>query len=426
MVERGRLHGREDINARVQKLLAEYKVGKYYKFETRDDGFDFKVDEMTMAVDAAHIAKDNSVLADKQLARWKQHMKTIARRMEQLRQRIEHGQLHGKATIGVRVGKVLNKYKVGKHFKLDIRDDAFSFEIDKKKVEAEAALDGIYVIRTSLSAQQMNTEDTVRSYKLLTQVERAFRSFKTMDLKVRPIRHRLENRVRAHIFLCMLAYYVEWHMLEAWRPVLFSDEDQNAKASRDPVAPAKRSQAALRKVRSNSLLLEVVYRAYLPKIFHRDNAHHRPIAVLSEMAMAEMRDGASDRPRGHRAEAASQKARRFQRLGLRRPRPAFGPRRALPSRARGDALDTPPSGSPPSRSRPSGHKRRTLRETRRRDKRLAECSRECGAPRRVTARRTMVPQARPSLAGRRVHLVSTRRARARTPAFRTRARGLRR
>ena len=112
------------------------------------------------------------VLADKQLARWKQHMKTIARRMEQLRQRIEHGQLHGKATIGVRVGKVLNKYKVGKHFKLDIRDDAFSFEIDKKKVEAEAALDGIYVIRTSLSAQQMNTEDTVRSYKLLTQVER--------------------------------------------------------------------------------------------------------------------------------------------------------------------------------------------------------------------------------------------------------------
>ena len=153
----------------------------------------------------------------------------------------------------MRVGKVLNKYKVGKHFKLDIRDDAFSFEIDKKKVEAEAALDGIYVIRTSLSAQQMNTEDTVRSYKLLTQVERAFRSFKTMDLKVRPIRHRLENRVRAHIFLCMLAYYVEWHMLEAWRPVLFSDEDQNAKASRDPVAPAKRSQAALRKVRSKKL-----------------------------------------------------------------------------------------------------------------------------------------------------------------------------
>ncbi len=99
----------------------------------------------------------------------------------------------------------------------------------------------------------MNTEDTVRSYKLLTQIERAFRSFKTMDLKVRPIHHRLENRVRAHFFLCMLAYYVEWHMIEAWRPLLFCDEDQDAKASRDPVAPAKRSDAALRKVRSRKL-----------------------------------------------------------------------------------------------------------------------------------------------------------------------------
>ncbi len=253
MVKRGRLHGREEINARMQKLLAEYKVGKYYKFETRDDGFEFKVDETSMAFDAARIAKGNRVLADKQLARWKQHMETIASRLEQLRQRIEHGQLHGKSNIGVRVGKVLNKYKVGKHFKLDIRDDAFSFEIDETKVVAEAAIDGIYVIRTSLSEQQMNTEDTVRSYKLLTQVERAFRAFKTMDLKVRPIRHRLVNRVRAHIFLCMLAYYVEWHMIEAWRPLLFCDEDQDAKATRDPVAPAKRSKAALRKVHSKTL-----------------------------------------------------------------------------------------------------------------------------------------------------------------------------
>jgi transposase len=253
MVKRGRLHGRENIDARVQKLLAEYKVGKYYKFETRNDGFDFKIDETTMALDAARIAKGNREFADKQLARWKQHMETIARRLEQLRQRIEHGQLHGKANIGVRVGKVLNKYKVGKHFKLDIRDDAFSFEIDETKIEAEAALDGIYVIRTSLGEQQMNTEDTVRSYKLLTQVERAFRSFKTMDLKVRPIHHRLENRVRAHFFLCMLAYYVEWHMIGAWRPLLFCDEDQDAKASRDPVAPAKRSKAALRKVHSKKL-----------------------------------------------------------------------------------------------------------------------------------------------------------------------------
>ena len=99
----------------------------------------------------------------------------------------------------------------------------------------------------------MDAGDTVRSYKLLSQVEQAFRSFKTIDLKVRPIRHRLEDRVRAHIFLCMLAYYVQWHMLEAWRPLLFADEDQEAKRTRDPVAPARRSKAALRKVHTRRL-----------------------------------------------------------------------------------------------------------------------------------------------------------------------------
>ena len=140
-------------------------------------------------------------LANKRLQRWKRHMGTIAKQFEGIRQRIGRGQLHGKDKIGVRVGRVLNKYKVGKHFKLDIRDDSFSFEIDDTKVTAEAALDGIYVIRTSLAEQRMKTDDTVRSYKLLTQVERAFRSFKSMDLKVRPIRHRRENRVRARLLV---------------------------------------------------------------------------------------------------------------------------------------------------------------------------------------------------------------------------------
>ena len=118
---------------------------------------------------------------------------------------------------------------------------------------AEAALDGIYVIRTSLPKERMSAEDAVRSYKSLSDVERAFRSLKSIDLLVRPIRHRLEDRVRAHIFLCMLSYYVEWHMLEAWRPLLFADEDQRAKATRDPVAPAKRSKAALAKVATQRL-----------------------------------------------------------------------------------------------------------------------------------------------------------------------------
>ena len=155
--------------------------------------------------------------------------------------------------IGVRVGRVVNKYKVAKHFRLDIGDGRFAFSVDEAHVAAEAALDGIYVIRTNLPNERLSADDTVRSYKLLSNVERAFRSLKTLDLKVRPIRHRLENRVRAHIFLCMLAYYVQWHLLETWRELLFSDEDLDAKKTRDPVAPAQRSPAALRKVRAHVL-----------------------------------------------------------------------------------------------------------------------------------------------------------------------------
>ena len=253
MVERRRLQGKENIRAAVKKLLNKYKVGSYYRLDIRDDGFDFELDETTMDADASRLASGNSELANKRLQRWKRHVETIAKQLDQIRQRIGRGQLHGKDKIGVRVGKVLNKYKVGKHFTLDIRDNSFSFEIDDTKVTAEAALDGFYVIRTSLAEQRMKTDDLVRSYKLLTQVERAFRSFKNIDLKVRPIRHRRETRVRAHIFLCMLSYYVLWHMMEAWRPLLFADEDQQAKAKRDPVAPAKRSEAAMRKIQTKKL-----------------------------------------------------------------------------------------------------------------------------------------------------------------------------
>ncbi|EFK11256.1 conserved domain protein, partial [delta proteobacterium NaphS2] len=168
-------------------------------------------------------------------------------------QKIDRGRLYGQDEIGLRVGKVINKYKIGKHFELDIRDNDFSFEINKDKVKKEAALDGIYIVRSSLPEERMDADETVRSYKLLSQAERAFRSFKTVDLMVRPIRHRLEDRVRAHIFLCMLAYYVQWHMMEAWRPLLYADEDQKGKALRDPVAPAKRSDSAMKKVKTKRL-----------------------------------------------------------------------------------------------------------------------------------------------------------------------------
>jgi len=166
---------------------------------------------------------------------------------------VERGSLKGAGKIGVRVGRVLNKYKVAKHFELIIEDQRFEARLLEDSVAAEAALDGLYVIRTPLAASRMDSAEVVRSYKRLTQVERAFRSLKTVDLKIRPIHHRLESRVRAHILLCMLAYYVEWHMREAWREILFADDDLTAKATRDPVALAQRSAQAHRKASSHQL-----------------------------------------------------------------------------------------------------------------------------------------------------------------------------
>ena len=173
--------------------------------------------------------------------------------LEKVRARVEHGALAGRDKIGVRVGKVVNKYKVAKLFALTIEEGRFQFHRLPEQVAAEAALDGIYIIRTSVPKKQMDSAEAVRSYKALTQVERAFRSMKTIDLHVRPIHHRLEPRVRAHIFLCMLAYYVEWHMRETWRELLFADEDLKRKTRRDPVAPAQRSAAALTKAATHTL-----------------------------------------------------------------------------------------------------------------------------------------------------------------------------
>lgn len=173
--------------------------------------------------------------------------------LEKIRAGVAAGKLAGKDKIGVRVGKIINQYKVAKHFDLTIEDAAFSFKRKEEGIAAEAALDGLYIIRTSLPEARMDGAECVRSYKSLANVERAFRSLKTVDLKVRPIHHRLENRVRAHIFLCMLAYYVEWHLRDAWRELMFTDADQQAKHTRDPVAPAQRSKAALAKAADKQL-----------------------------------------------------------------------------------------------------------------------------------------------------------------------------
>ena len=160
--------------------------------------------------------------------------------------------LRGKDAIGMAVGKVIGRYKVGKHFDIVIEDTGLRYQRKQAQIDAEAALDGIYVIRTSVQTEVASAEQTVFHYKSLSSVERAFRSMKSVDLKVRPIHHHLANRVRAHVFLCMLAYYVQWHMRHALAPILFDDHDRaTAQAERQSiVAPAVRSPKALQKVRS--------------------------------------------------------------------------------------------------------------------------------------------------------------------------------
>jgi hypothetical protein len=160
--------------------------------------------------------------------------------------------LRGKAEIGVAIGKVIGHYKMAKHFHLVIEDTSFHYERKQSQIDAEAMLDGIYVIRTSVRAETASAEQTVGHYKSLALVERVFRSMKSVDLKVRPIHHRLADRVRAHILLCMLAYYVEWHMRHALALILFDDHDPAAAQPqrRSIVAPAQRSTRALLKAHS--------------------------------------------------------------------------------------------------------------------------------------------------------------------------------
>lgn len=149
------------------------------------------------------------------------------------------------AEIGMKVGKVLGRYKVAKHFECTIADGRFEWCRREDSIAQEAKLDGIYVLRTSEPAERLSAEDTVRSYKRLAEVERAFRCLKGIDLLVRPIRHRTEQRVPAHIFLCVLAYYVEWHLRQAWAPLLFEDEERwEERQRRDPILPAKPSASA--------------------------------------------------------------------------------------------------------------------------------------------------------------------------------------
>ena len=196
------------------------------------------------------IACKNPILAEERARKREDLLKATEKELAQVAAATQRAKrpLRGASAIGLRVGRVLAHFKMGEHFQIRIENNGFQYERDQKRIDDESALDGIYVIRTSVLPDQLSGSDTVRCYKRLSTVERAFRSTKTVDLKIRPVHHRLEKRVRAHVLLCMLAYYLEWHIRRLLAPLLFDDEDPTPKPS--PVAPAERSTGALHKTHS--------------------------------------------------------------------------------------------------------------------------------------------------------------------------------
>lgn len=176
-------------------------------------------------------------------ARKREDLLTATERgLKEVQQRVSKGTLAGADQIGIAVGPAAKRYRMKKHFALEITDNSFSFQRKTEQIAAEAALDGFYILRTSLPADTMAAGEVVRTYKQLEQAERAFKTLKGPDLEIRPIHHRLEDRVRAHVLLCMLAYYLTWHLKAAWAPLIFKDE--HTPTSTDPVAKASRSPDA--------------------------------------------------------------------------------------------------------------------------------------------------------------------------------------
>ena len=201
------------------------------------------------------VACYNAALAAERGRKREDLLQATERELETIRQatrRIKR-RLKGQDQIALRVGKVLNRFKMRKHFVLDITDEGLQYRRHLPSIEAETALDGVYVLRTSVPCEALDAASTVRAYKSLATVERAFRSLKTVDLHVRPIGHRLAERVRAHVLLCVLAYYVEWHMRQALAPMLFDDDDKAAAEAQrtSVVAPAQRSPRARRKAQTH-------------------------------------------------------------------------------------------------------------------------------------------------------------------------------
>jgi Transposase DDE domain len=193
----------------------------------------------------------NPLLAEQRARKREDLLQATEAKLKPIIAQVEAGRLKKEGEIALRVGREIGRHKMGKHFTVDIADGRLVITRNQEQIQAEAALDGIYVVRTDVQAETLDSADVVRSYKRLSKVERFFRTIKSFDMQVRPVHHYSENRVRAHVFLCMLAYYVRWHMEQALAELLFKDEEPPV--NEDPVLPARRSARAERKAHAHQL-----------------------------------------------------------------------------------------------------------------------------------------------------------------------------
>jgi len=202
----------------------------------------------------------NPLIAAQRARTREQLLAATEKDLAEIAKRVANGTLHGADQIGLAVGPAVKRYRMKKHFQLTITDTTFTYERKREQIATEAALDGFYILRTSLASETLAEEDVVRAYKNLEQAERAFGSFKGPDLQIRPIHHHLEDRVRAHVLICMLAYYLTWHLKAAWKPLLFTDEQRPINP--DPVAKAVRSPAAQHKAQTKRTTTEQPAHSY--------------------------------------------------------------------------------------------------------------------------------------------------------------------
>jgi hypothetical protein len=211
----------------------------------------------------------NPLVAEERTRKREDLLAATEAQLAPIKERVEAGTLAGKAEIALAVGQLIGRRRVKKHFQLLIENDRFEYSLNQERIAEEAALDGFYVLRTNVDEQTLSGRDVVRSYKQLAHAEQAFRTLKGPELEIRPIRHRRADRVRAHAFLCLLAYYLEWHLRRAWAELLFVDEQPPL--TTDPIAGAERSPAAKRK-------------ASTQKTARGDTCHSLP-SLLAELAL---------------------------------------------------------------------------------------------------------------------------------------------